>query len=97
MNKETPSKPQKPWPIWLRIGIRFLGIALVLLALKFYIKSYAEWQAGDIRVGHNYRGMTIATTFSERVAIVLGIAGVIIFGLSFPCNETRDKNDKDSS
>ncbi|HEV2436948.1 MAG TPA: hypothetical protein VG077_13195 [Verrucomicrobiae bacterium] len=97
MNKETPPRPQKPWPAWVRMRLRVVGILLVLLAVRFYIHSFDEWQAGDVRQGYNYRGTITATSFSERVAIVLAIGGVIIFGLSFPSNERTDKDDKDSS
>jgi hypothetical protein len=97
MNKETPPNPQKPWPIVLRIVLRVFGVVLVLLALRFYIEGLHERQAGDIRVGQNYRGMTTATTIGGRVALVLGIGGVIVFALSFPSNERKDENDKDSS
>ena len=97
MNNATPPKSQKPWPIWQRMALRVLGIALVLLAIKFYVKGYYDFQAGDIQIGHNYKGMEIVSNRAERISFVLAVAGVIIFGLSFPCNETTDKNDKDSS
>ena len=97
MNNDTPPKPELPWPKWVRIGLRIVGIGLVLLATKFYVEGYDDFQAGDRDVGRNYRGLTTVSNRAERIAFVLALAGVIIFGFSFPCNEKTDKDDKDSS
>jgi hypothetical protein len=90
-----PSKSKPPMPKQTRLGLRILGIVLIVAAMGFCIKALSDAADGHIEFGRNYRGVSTVSNRAYRFAFVLGIAGVAFFGCSFPIN--KDKNDKDSS
>jgi hypothetical protein len=98
LNKQnSPKKPKLPLPKWQRICLRLLGVALVLLALNFYVRGFYAFGNGDIEFGRSHSGVGVVSNRDLRLSLFLALAGVIIFGLSFPSNETPDNDDKGSS
>jgi len=82
-----------------RIGLRILGIILIVLAIGSYIGGVHDFENGDIdfRAGETYRGVKTVSNMAFRLTLVLGVAGVICLGCSFPSGQDKNKNDKDSA
>jgi len=70
------------------------GRFLVIVAVAFYVKGFNEFKNGDVDIGYNYKGVRMISNRSYRIALVLAVAGVALFGCSFPVD--KEKNDKDS-
>ena len=83
-------------PKWQRIGLRILGIGLLLLGLWFYVRGFYAFGTGDVDVGSNYRGVRMVSNRDSRIALILVIAGVAVFANSFSGGKD-EKDDKDSS
>jgi hypothetical protein len=84
-----------PWPKWQRITFRILGIVLFLLALWAYIRGFQAVGNGDLQFSVNYKGVGTLSNRDLRLSFVLALAGVIVFGLSFPSNEVNNDDEKD--
>ena len=82
-----------------RIGLRILGIFLIILAIGSYVGGVHDFENGDIdfRSGQNYRGVTMVSNRAFRITLMLAIAGVACLGFSFQSGQDKNKNDKDSA
>ena len=97
MTTQPGEESEPPIPKEKRLGLRALGILLIVAAAWIFLQGLADIKSGDVDVRYNRRGGQMASNASARAAFVLLLVGAICVGRSIPCKPDKENNDKTPS